>query len=106
MHCKQNTICIIGCPVRNLIDKDENGLFDRNYMCGYYKKISKLLYDLLVIKKLDPSLFTRSNGRHVNYQIIDFSNEENAQVILNCIAGTQINIERSDELTISRKHTY
>ena len=77
--CKQNTICIIGCPVRNLIDKDENGLFDRNYMCGYYKKISKLLYDLLVIKKLDPSLFTRSNGRHVNYQIIDFSNEENME---------------------------
>jgi uncharacterized protein len=64
-ECKQKEICILGCPVRNWIK--DNNLFGRHYMCEYYKRLSAVLYNLLVIQKFDPSLFTHTEGRIIDY---------------------------------------
>ena len=69
--CNQKNICIFGCPLRNLYNEDNN-MFGRIHLCNYYKKISRLLYELLVKEKMDPSLFTVVKGRTCNFQIINF----------------------------------
>lgn len=70
-ECAQKSICILGCPVRNLISNNKS-LFERNYMCSYYKKISKLLYELVAYQNFDPDLFTAANNRRINIQKICF----------------------------------
>ena len=72
-QCKLNSICIIGCPIRNIIINDAEIITINNqrFLCEYYGALASTMYRLLTVDKLSPELFFNTDGRVLNYVSLD-----------------------------------